>query len=170
MKDHFRMFAAYNGWANDRLYNGAASLGDDVYRRDVGAFFGSMHRTLNHILVGDQIWLNRFTGKGNLPKKLDEILHEDFSSLRAAREAEDKRIVAWIEDLNEEDLSRTISFTPITNPVPVTQHLAPAMSHLFNHQTHHRGQAHAILSILGEDPPPLDLVYFLRTEAGSPFL
>jgi uncharacterized damage-inducible protein DinB len=170
MKDHFRMFAAYNGWANERLYNAAAALDDDAYRRDVGAFFGSMHHTLNHILVGDHIWLNRFTGEGRLPGKLDEILHADFASLRAARETEDKRLIAWIGDLDEEELSGLISFTPITNPVPVTQHLAPALSHLFNHQTHHRGQAHTILSLLGREPPPLDLVYFLRSEAGSPFM
>jgi hypothetical protein len=93
----FRMFAGYNAWANERLYSAAAMLSDSEYRADHGAFFGSVHGTLNHLLVGDRIWMQRLTGEGEAPARLDAILHEDFGALRAAREAEDARIVAFVE-------------------------------------------------------------------------
>jgi len=88
------MLAGYNAWANRRLYDAAAELDDADYRADHGAFFSSVHGTLNHLLVGDRIWMHRFTGEGPSLTKLDAILYEDFAELRAAREAEDDRIAA----------------------------------------------------------------------------
>ncbi len=105
MKAHFDMLARYNAWANRRLYDAAAALSDAEYRADRGAFFKSMHGTLNHLLVGDRIWMRRFTGHGEAPTTLDAILHEDFAALRAAREAEDARILRFIEGLSEADLA-----------------------------------------------------------------
>ncbi len=96
MKKHFMMFAAYNAWANGRIYEAAAALGEDEFRRDTGAFFKSLMGTLNHILVADRVWMKRFTGEGDAPASLDTILFSDFAKLRAARETEDKRIVKWI--------------------------------------------------------------------------
>ena len=93
----FPMLAAYNAWANRRLYDAAAALPDADYRADRGAFFKSVHGTLNHLLVADRIWMRRFTGAGEHPNRLDAILFEDLSELRAAREAEDGRIAAYIE-------------------------------------------------------------------------
>src|SRR5260370_33859191 len=96
MKDHYTTFAGYNAWANNRLYDAAAQLSDDEYRADKGAFFKSMHGTLNHLLATDRIWMQRFTGEGEPPARLDAILHHRLPALRAARVAEDRRIVCWI--------------------------------------------------------------------------
>ena len=164
MKSHFAMFALYNRWANQRLYAAAKALSDADYRTDRGAFFGSMHGTLNHILVADQTWMRRFTGTGPTHARLDAILHEDFAALSKARAAEDDRIVGFIEGLSEHDLAGSFSYVTITNPTSVTQPLEPALAHFFNHQTHHRGQAHAILTSIGGKGagPVLDLIYFQR--------
>ena len=94
MKSTFAMLAGYNAFANGRVYGAAAQLSDAEYRADRGAFFKSMHGTLNHLLVADRLWLRRFTGEGDAPNRLDAILFEDFLELRAAREAEDARIAA----------------------------------------------------------------------------
>src|SRR6267154_2443051 len=99
MKAHYASFARYNAWANRRLYDAAATLSDADYRRDRGAFFKSMHGTLNHLLVTDRIWMERFTGEGTAPDRLDAILFEELDALRAVREAEDLRIVAYAEGL-----------------------------------------------------------------------
>lgn len=166
----YKMFAGYNAWANERIYNAAAKLSAEDYRADRGAFFKSMHGTLNHILVADRIWMKRFTGQGDAPAKLDVILHEDLANLRAARDREDARIEAYVGQLTEDELASTFSYVTITNPKTVTQPLSPALDHLFNHQTHHRGQAHAILTGLrGRDfAPSLDLILYQReTGAGG---
>ncbi|MGL4491164.1 MAG: DinB family protein [Rhizobiaceae bacterium] len=169
MKSHFAMFAAYNAWANTHLYDAAARLPDEDYRLDRGAFFKSVHGTLNHILVGDRIWMKRFTGDGDAPKKLDVILYDDFSLLRIAREAEDKRIMQWIDDLLPEAFSGRFTYTTVTDMRTVSQRIAPALAHFFNHQTHHRGQVSALLTGFGEAAPELDLIYFQRTPEGRKF-
>jgi uncharacterized damage-inducible protein DinB len=168
--DRYTMFAGYNAWANERLYNAAAKLSTEEYRADRGAFFKSMHGTLNHILVADRIWMKRFTGQGDAPARLDAVLHEDFASLRAARDREDARISAYVGQLTEAELAATFSYLTIVNPKTVTQPLAPALDHFFNHQTHHRGQAHAVLTGLkGRDfAPSFDLILYQReTGAGG---
>jgi uncharacterized damage-inducible protein DinB len=167
MIEHYRMFADYNRWANRRLYQAAGGLSDAQYRKDQGAFFGSLHHTLNHLLVTDRIWMKRFTGSGEAPALLDAILFDDFADLASARAAEDERIIAWICGLTEEDLAGRFTYRPITNPAPVTQRLAPPLAHLFNHQTHHRGQCHMMLTALGQPSLALDLIYFLRTPEGK---
>ena len=171
MQAHFRMFAGYNAWANKILYDAAAKLPDAQYREDRGAFFKSLHGTLNHLLTTDRIWWQRFSGTaptGPVPDRLDAILFEDFAGLRAAREAEDSRIIAYVSALSAADLAGSISYRRVTTPEPITQQLAPAMAHVFNHHTHHRGQAHAILTSLGVDAPPLDLLFYQRlAEAGK---
>ena len=164
--DTMAMFAAYNRWCNERLYAAAGLLSEDEFRADRGVFFRSMLGTLNHILAADRIWMRRFTGSGDAPTRLDAILHDDRAALGAARVAEDARIAGWIAGLGEADLAATFTYETITGPETVTQRLAPALLHLFNHQTHHRGQAHAILTGLGHDTPSLDLIRFQR-ETGS---
>ncbi len=162
MHEIYRMFAHYNAWANVRLYDAASALPDDDYRADHGAFFGSLHRTLNHLVVTDRIWMRRFTGTGEALTQLDAAPYGDFAALRAARDAEDARIIAWIDSLREADIAATFTYWSITNPREVTQPLAPALSHFFNHQTHHRGQAHALLTRLAGEAPSFDLVVFQR--------
>jgi uncharacterized damage-inducible protein DinB len=164
MMSHYQMFAGYNAWCNERLYAAAAKLSDADYRADRGAFFKSMHGTLNHLLVGDRIWMLRFTGQGDLPKSLDAVLYEDFVALRAARRSEDAGISRYVKSLSEDDLGRKIRYRTFSNPADIEQVLAPALDHFFNHQTHHRGQAHALLSlIIGNDATPsFDLIIYQR--------
>ena len=169
MKQHFMMFAAYNAWANERIYEAAAALTADQWNRDMGAFFKSMMGTLNHILVADRIWMKRFTGEGAAPATLDSVLFEEFAKLRAAREAEDKRIIKWVGSLSEKSLSGRFTYMTATDMRTISQRLAPALGHFFNHQTHHRGQAHLILTALGKPSVQNDLSYFQRTEEGRAF-
>ncbi|HSF93382.1 MAG TPA: DinB family protein [Thermohalobaculum sp.] len=165
MKAHFRMMAAYNAWANRRLYDAAGRLGDADYRADLGAAFRSVHGTLNHLVVGDVLWLARFRGQPQPPLRLDQILHEDRAELCAAREALDAEIVDFVEALSAADLAATITYSMITRPETVTEPIAPALTHFFNHQTHHRGQVHALLTRLTGQAPALDLIYHLREAA-----
>jgi uncharacterized damage-inducible protein DinB len=169
MRQHFQMFAAYNRWANTEVYEAAERLSDAELNRDTGAFFGSLIGTLNHILVADRIWLKRFTGEGAAPASLDTTLHPDLVGLRDARMSEDERIVEWVGSLSEEQLAGRFTYLTVTDMRTVSQRLAPALAHFFNHQTHHRGQAHASLTALGQPSLTLDLIYFQRTEEGRAF-
>ena len=169
MKQQFMMMAAYNQWANGRVYDAAAELPADALNRDVGAFFKSMIGTLNHLVVTDRIWMHRFTGDGDAPRRLDSILHTALPALRLLREQEDRRIIDWVADLDDEALAGRFTYVTATDMRTVSQRLAPALAHLFNHQTHHRGHAHMILSVLGQEPPSLDLIYFQRTTDGRDY-
>ncbi|MFL5024385.1 MAG: DinB family protein [Microvirga sp.] len=162
MKPHFAMMAGYNAWCNERIYDVVAQLPDADYRADRGAFFKSVHGTLNHLLVADQIWLKRFSGRGDAPNRLDAILFENLDDLWDARHREDERIIAYIDSLSEADLGGRIRYKTITNPVEIEQPLAPALIHFFNHQTHHRGQVHGLLTGFGLEAPSLDLILFQR--------
>ncbi|MCJ2033828.1 DinB family protein [Methylobacterium sp. J-068] len=169
LADHMRTMAAYNAWANDRLYAAAAKLPDDAYRQEAGAFFGSLHGTLNHLLVVDRLWLRRLTGEGGAPNRLDVILFEDLEDLRRARVAEDARLEAYVAGLSAGGLAAIFDYAT-TSGVPQRQPRSEALAHLFNHQTHHRGQAHAILTRLGvAEPPSLDLLLMQR-ERASPVM
>src|SRR5258708_33603876 len=162
---HYRMFGRYNAWANTRLYDAAARLGPEQYRADRGAFFKSVHGTLNHLLATDRIWMRRFTGEGDAPDRLDAILFEKFGELRAAREAEDGRIVDYVDRLDDGRVAGTIKYRRVSSPEEFEQELAPALAHWFNHQAHHRGQVHALLTGLVGEAPELDLLFFQRLSA-----
>jgi uncharacterized damage-inducible protein DinB len=163
--DTFRQLADYNHWANRRLYAAALELPEELYRRPVGVFFKSLHGTLNHILVADRIWLKRLTGEGAPPDRLDTILYDARDDLLRARMAEDARLKAVVAAKSEADLAGELSYQT-TSGKPYRQKLADILLHVFNHQTHHRGQAHACCSILtGAEPPALDLMHFQRGAA-----
>lgn len=166
-QQHYRMFAGYNAWANARLYAAVAQLSDDEYRADRGVFFRSLHGTLNHLLATDRIWMQRFSGGGSAPDRLDAILFEDFTELHAARRAEDQRIVGYVNGLDDAALAGSISYRRVSTPEPQLQALAPALAHWFNHQTHHRGQAHAVLTGFGRPAPELDLLFYQRLVAAG---
>lgn len=169
MKKHYAMFAAYNQWANQRIYASAETLDADEFQRDTGAFFKSMMGTLNHILVADRVWMKRFTGEGEAPAALDTVLYHDFASLNAARQYEDARIRDWIAGLSDKDFGGRFTYMTVTDMRTISQRLAPALAHFFNHQTHHRGQAHMILTVLGRPSEQLDLIAFQRTEEGRSY-
>lgn len=167
MIDHYRMLADYNRWANERLYAAATGLSDEAYRADRGAFFGSLHRTLNHLLVADRVWMRRLTGEGPQMSRLDEIVHDDLASLHAARRAEDARIAAWLATLAPARLDEDFVYSPLSAPGEIRHPVRFALAHLFNHQAHHRGQCHTILTSLGSPSLALDLIYFLRAEGAG---
>jgi uncharacterized damage-inducible protein DinB len=162
MPNLFQQLAGYNSWANAHLYEAAIALPEELYRADVGVFFGSLHGTLNHLLLTDRLWLTRLTGVGEQPKRLDEILYEDRLELARARLAEDARLRMVVDGYDEAALSRPHAYQT-TSGKPQEQQLSDILLHLFNHQTHHRGQAHACLSVATRrEPPPLDLLIFQR--------
>ena len=162
MKSILQMLAGYNQWANRRLYEAAAQLDDADYREDHGAFFGSVHGTLNHLLAADRIWMRRLTGEGAAPARLDDVMHDDLVALRAARETEDARIIAYVDSLTDVELNGTVRYTTISSPTDIEQEVLPVLINFFNHQTHHRGQAHCLLTRITNRAPSLDLLMFQR--------
>lgn len=162
MKAHLAMMADYNAWANKRLYRMASQLTDEQYRRDVGAYFKSLHGTLNHILVADLIWMHRLTGTGDRPARVDAIVFDDIPSLSAARQQQDERIIRFVESLSDAQLEEMFEYRTLDG-TPQKQPRREILAHVFNHQTHHRGQAHAILTALGvAEPDGLDLLLMQR--------
>jgi uncharacterized damage-inducible protein DinB len=158
----FPQLAAYNRWANARLYAAALALPEANYRQRVGVFFGSLHGTLNHLLLTDRLWLKRLTGAGEHPNALDSILYADRQDLARARMAEDARLIEVVAGFDAPALAAPFAYTTTTGKAQ-TQILSDILLHLFNHQTHHRGHAHACLSIVtGAEPPSLDLLQFQR--------
>jgi uncharacterized damage-inducible protein DinB len=157
--------ARYNRWMNDKLYEVSASLSDEARKRDVGAFFKSIHGTLNHLLLGDRIWLARF--KGVSPPAgiltLDQELYADFEDLRRERALTDDELSAWVAGLSHEQLAATLSF--MRRGQLQESPLWWSALHVFNHQTHHRGQVTTLLMQQGVDPGATDLVAMLREEA-----
>jgi uncharacterized damage-inducible protein DinB len=164
---HYRMFGRYNAWANARLYDAAATLSPEQFGADRGAFFKSVKGTLNHLLVTDRIWQKRFTGEGEPPDRLDAVLFDRFDDLRDARLAEDARIIRYVDGLDESRLAGIIRYRRVSSPEEFEQPLAPALAHWFNHQTHHRGQVHAVLTGLTGSAPELDLLFYQRLADNS---
>jgi len=149
----------YNRWMNDRLYDCCSKLSDEERKRDVGAFFKSIHGTLNHLLLGDRIWLGRFMGRPFVVKSLDQELYSDFPQLRSERKAPDVEISDWSSSLSEGDLAGELSYVSVVNPKPRRIPLWVAVTHFFNHQTHHRGQLTTLLVQCGIDPGVTDLIW-----------
>lgn len=160
-REHFETLAGYNRWANRRLYGECALLCDAEYKKERVSFFGSIHHTLNHILVGDRMWLGRVIGVDPGVDRLDAVLYDDRASLRVAREAEDERIASVVAGRSATALAANCNYKNVSG-VACRTPLRWIFTHLFNHQTHHRGQVHAMLSQTPVAPPPLDLIYYLR--------
>jgi uncharacterized damage-inducible protein DinB len=166
--------ARYNAWMNARLYERAAELSDAERRRDAGAFFRSIHGTLNHLLLTDRAWLWRFTGDARIAEsrdaagkpiamtgRLDQELYAGFEELRRERVRTDADITAFADALTPERLDAEIAYRT-TAGVEQRHVLWWAVSHFFNHQTHHRGQVTTLLMQAGLDPGVTDLIAFLR--------
>lgn len=165
-----QMMAGYNQWMNEKLYRTAAQLPEFQYKEDKGAFFGSVHRTLNHIMVADIIWLRRFSKHGSYQSlsglndtvgALGDELHADLPALTTRRKALDATIVAWSRELTDADLARDLIYTDMKG----NRHQTPIsinVMHLFNHGTHHRGQVTTLLSQFGHDVGVTDLAAYAR--------
>lgn len=158
---HFRFLARYNLWANARLYEVCAALPEPEYQRPRPAFFGSIHGTLSHLLVGDLVWFARFSGEAPGVSSLDEQPHDSLTDLRPARVAQDEKIIAYVSRLRDHDILGTVSYATMAG-TPHEDELRPLLTHAFNHQTHHRGQVHGMLSQTDVEPPVLDIIYFMR--------
>jgi len=164
-----QIMARYNRWANMRMYASVASLSDEDYRRDRDAFFGSIHATLNHILVGDRVWTSRIIGEYSGIKSLDEILYEPFDALQSARTAMDEHIVRLVDRLSvglDGGLDGEVRYRTMAGGPKRSSPVRHILLTLLNHQTHHRGQVHCLLTQAGcENPPELDVIFMLREMA-----
>jgi uncharacterized damage-inducible protein DinB len=159
--DHFQMLARYNTLANQKIYEACAQLSEGEYKEIRPAFFNSIHGTLNHIMVGDRIWMTRFQGDKIPSTGLDEILYENFLELWTARVIEDQKIEVFFSNLKDSFLTQSIRYWNNAGNL----HEDPIkllISHFFNHQTHHRGQVHNLLSQTAVSPPSLDMHRILR--------
>jgi uncharacterized damage-inducible protein DinB len=160
---YVRTMAHYNRWMNEKVYAACETLSDEQRKADRGAFFRSIHSTLNHILWGDYMWLGRFTKDTALAKEypkggLGIDLHASWDALKGARMATDEDILAWSEAVEPEWLARDFSWYSGLTKSTRTRPAWLLVSHLFNHQTHHRGQVTTLLSQCGIDPGETDLM------------
>jgi uncharacterized damage-inducible protein DinB len=157
VSDHFRMLARYNRIANERIYEACSRLDDAEYRKARAGSFGSIHGLLNHLLLGDRIWMSRFEGGGGVTPALNTELAREFGALRALRVNEDARIEEFFAGLGDEFFAER-TFPYVNNRgVEYVERALVAAGHFFNHQTHHRGQVHVMLSQTSVAAPSLDL-------------
>lgn len=169
-KDNYRFLARYNAWFNQRLYDACEQLPEEERRRERGAYFGSIHGTLNHIVWGDQLWLQRFAAQGVDFPALEAqllavpagavhatVLHEDWAALRTHRGKLDAAIERWVREMPADFPLRTLRYANTRGDK--REHPAwRALTHFFNHQTHHRGQVTALLMQAGVDPGVTDMI------------
>ena len=158
---YVRTMAAYNRWQNKSLYGAADGLSDQARRELRGAFFGSIHGTLNHLLWGDQVWMSRFAGtpmpaSPSIATSVGE--HEDWGDLKRARHAFDDVIEDWAKALNQAWLDGNVSWHSSIVGRVVSRPAGFLVAHFFNHQTHHRGQVHTMLTAAGAKPKDTDLL------------
>jgi uncharacterized damage-inducible protein DinB len=163
--------ARYNRWMNEKLYERAATLSDEARKRDLGAFFKSIHGTFNHLLLADRVWLARFTG-AHVPdgfmgpagiRTLEQELYSDFGELRRERALTDNALSAWVGELSTAQLEAPLVY--LRRGQRQESPLWWAVAHVFNHQTHHRGQVTTLFTQLHCDPGVTDLFAMLREEA-----
>lgn len=169
---HFVLLAQYNEWMNAKLYDAAGLLAPDALAADRGAFFGSIIGTLNHIVAGDTIWLQRFAMhparfdalqpllEQPAPDALTAIYSNDLAELAARRKVLDAMIGQWVAALADADLEHVLAYKN-TKGVPSQKRFGSLVLHFFNHQTHHRGQASTLLSQAGVDIGVTDLLVLI---------
>lgn len=175
LRAHFELMAAYNQWMNAKIYEAAGGLDPTELVRDRGAFFGSILGTLNHIVVADTIWLKRFATHpafsralqdvADLPSanSLNEILFADFAALSERRAWLDRQIIDWVNALSDDDLNVVLHYHN-TKGISANRRFSSLLQHLFNHQTHHRGQVSTLLSQAGVDIGVTDLLALIPDE------
>lgn len=154
-----RVQARYNRWANQRLYRVCAELDEAERRRDRGAFFHSIHGTLNHLLLVDRLWLGRATGRPFPVRALDQELCADYGQLKDERDRTDAELIDLVDGLAAERLGAIIHYRSLLTGQPRSLPLGLLLIHLSHHQTHHRGQLTALLSQAGQDYGDIDMIY-----------
>jgi uncharacterized damage-inducible protein DinB len=153
--NYYTVMASYNQWMNQNLYTVCADIPDIDRKSDRQAFFKSIHGTLNHILVGDRIWLGRFTQQPFVAR-LNQELYSNFNQLRTERARVDLQIIDWAKTLTPSWLDQDFHYTN-SSGVTRTQPYWLLVTHMFNHQTHHRGQLTTLLQQIGYDLEVTDL-------------
>lgn len=156
-----QMMASYNTWQNEQMRAAAEKLTEAELRADQGAFFGSIMGTMNHLLWGDLSWMARFDG-GDFPEGSIEESPTHTPTLAvwsAERFRTDGRIKQWSDKLHNIDLQGDITWFSGSQNRDVAVPLAQAIVHFFNHQTHHRGQVHSLLTAAGQTIGDTDLVF-----------
>src|SRR5258708_13446540 len=145
---YVRTMAQYNAEMNRRLYVAANRLSDAERRRDRGAFWGSLHGTLVHILWGDSQWMSRFDNweRPSTPIKESDHLIEDWAELSARRDKSDSAISNWAANVDEPWLNADLTWFSGAAQREINAPKRLLITHFFNHQTHHRGQAHALIT------------------------
>ena len=155
--EYCQLMARYNRWMNERLYGVVAQIPDAERKRDRGAFFHSMHGTLNHLLWGDRMWLGRFIDEPCTAPAFGADMFDDFAELARERDVTDRKMLDWAGNTTPEWLAGTLAYTSKVDGR--TRELARALAavHLFNHGTHHRGQLTTLLNQAGHDPGATDV-------------
>jgi uncharacterized damage-inducible protein DinB len=166
--EHVRTMARYNAWQNSSLYREASALGEQARRQERGAFFSSIHGTLSHLLWGDQVWMHRFAGT---PKPAGGIagsaaLIGAWDDLVEARAAFDTVIGHWADGLDQSWLDGAMTWFSGAQGRELSKPRWLLVTHFFNHQTHHRGQVHAMLTAAGGKPDDTDLAFMPESAAG----
>jgi uncharacterized damage-inducible protein DinB len=171
MLENYRFLGKYNQWMNEKLYESASKLPDTLRKLNRGAFFGSIHNTLNHLVLTDKIWLGRFAAQGvefqslsddilGVPggfKSLGQVLYDDFAELKAQRIKIDQAVENWLTEMPPDFPMQVMKYANMKGMMrehPMWQ----ALTHFFNHQTHHRGQVTVLINQAGIDPGVTDLI------------
>jgi uncharacterized damage-inducible protein DinB len=155
--NYAQLMAEYNRWMNDKLYDACARLPDDERKRHRGAYFDSIHGTLNHILWGDRIWLGRFNGKSYATAPIREWLYADFEAMRQAQQEMNGEILDWAAGVTEDWLKEPMTWKSGLYGVTRTHPRWVFVTQMFNHETHHRGQVMTLLNQLSIDVGITDL-------------
>ena len=158
---NFQLLANFNKWTNEKIISSCKKLTETEYKKDRGAFFSSIHGTLNHLLVVDRAYISRIEGIDHGLKSLDQILFESLLQLEEARIKEDKRLVDLVNNLSMESIHKEITYKGFETG-NTTYTINMILITLFNHQTHHRGQIHNMLSQAGIKPPKIDIPDFVK--------
>ena len=161
LNSHLPLMAGFNRWANRELYAQVAKLPAEVYASAQGLFFSSVHDTLNHLLLVDILWRCRIQAAAHPVVALDQQLHADFAALSAARREEDAHLIELVNGLDAAGVNRSVRFTRLDGKGEQQLTVGVILMTLFNHQTHHRGQVHAVLTRQGIWPPSMDVVDYL---------
>lgn len=162
--DYFISLARYHAWATHKLLADLAVLSDDEWHRDTRLFFGSVHRTVNHLLVADTIWHARFAENRSPRLALDAELYTDRAAVGAALAGAVQRWAPWADAMDAARLDEALAYIR-TDGQAARIPFAQALGHVFNHATHHRGQITAAVTALGHPGPSLDWVALLQNES-----
>jgi len=159
---YVQRMARYNRWQNQNLYGVADQLSDDERRKERGAWFGSIHKTLSHLLWADRLWMSRFTPdvprpQGGIPESV--LLYPNWDNLKSERAGFDQAMIAWADLVDPAWLAASHTYYSGAGKREISKSRWLLVTHLFNHQTHHRGQVHSMLTQAGGRPSDTDLPF-----------